>query len=162
MSLGTPTHQTPEELQREEQMDMIAKAAVTAGICGSMVYFLVPRGQEYVSVNQGLIGQYLGTAWMPLAGAGAGALMSVTSDVLHQAILSHIHTSEKWSNTAGAALGALTAAGGSYAGFRAMDPRFVQEQGVGPMRIMAIGVGSEIAGQMAYNNLIKPMLASTS
>ena len=70
MSLGTPTHQTPEELQREEQMDMVAKAAVTAGICGSMVYFLVPRGQEYVSVNQGLIGQYLGTAWMPLAGAG--------------------------------------------------------------------------------------------
>ena len=104
-------------------MDMIAKAAVTAGICGSMVYFLVPRGQEYVSVNQGLVGQCLGTAWMPLAGAGAGALMSVTSDVLHQAILSHIHTSEKWSNTAGSALGALTAAGGSYAGFRAMDPR---------------------------------------
>ena len=92
MSLGTPTHQTPEELQREEQMDMVAKAAVTAGICGSMVYvyFLVPRGQEYVSVNQGLIGQYLGTAWMPLAGAGAGALMSVTSDVLHQAILSRM------------------------------------------------------------------------
>ena len=87
---------------------------------------------------------------------------SLSADAFHDIVVPYISRDEKFSQISSGLVGAGTAAGSTALAYYALDPMFLSPQGVGAFEVMALGVASEMAGNYAWNTLIKPMVTATA
>ena len=89
--------------------------------------------------------------------AGATAAGSMASDIMHDVVLPHILKSERWSDTAGAALAGSTAVGSMYASAAITDPRLTGELGLA--RLIGLSLAAEAGGSYIFHSFVEPLMA---
>ena len=103
--------------------------ALTTGAIGGALMEIAYRGQD--TDMRGVLGQYLGTRPIYVAGAAAGIISSLTADAFHDIVVPYISRDEKFSQISSGLVGAGTAAGSTALAYYALDPMFLSPQGVG-------------------------------
>ena len=89
--------------------------------------------------------------------AGATAFGSMASDIMHDVVLPHILKSERWSNTASAALAGSSAVGSMYAAAAMTDARLTGELGL--MNLVGLSLAAEAGGSYIFHSFIEPIMA---
>ena len=88
---------------------------------------------------------------------GATAVGSMASDLMHDVVLPHILKSDRWSNTASAALASGTSVGSIYAASALTDPRLTGE--VGLMSLIGLSLAAEAGGSYIFHSFVEPLMA---
>ena len=87
---------------------------------------------------------------------GATAFGSMASDVMHDVVLPHILKSERWSNTASAALAGSSAVGSMYGAAAMTDSRLTGE--VGLVNLIGLSLAAEAGGSYIFHSFIEPLI----
>jgi ABC-type sugar transport system substrate-binding protein len=128
----------------------LMRGAVTAGVAYGTVQLLSPASAA-TKVKIGPINMSLGMAF-PLA-VGAGSLLA---SYTHDFVLSHIPQSERYATLESAAINAGLA-GGAGAGLVYLS-NTDKVTASGAVKMAALGIGSELAGNKIYESFVRPAL----
>ena len=88
--------------------------------------------------------------------AGATAVGSVASDLMHDLVIPHILKSERWSSTGGTALAGGTSVGSMYGAAYLTEPRIAAE--VGLLNLVGLALGAEAGGSYLFHSFIEPLM----
>ena len=88
---------------------------------------------------------------------GATAVGSMASDLMHDVVLPHIMKSDRWSNTASAALAGGTSVGSIYAASAMTDSRLTGE--VGLMSLIGLSLAADAGGSYIFHSFVEPLMA---
>ena len=152
---------TPPPLTTRDMTDSLGKAATNALVCGLGLRQMDRLGLMPSGPMTGIVGSRLTAAagndgvpnWQ--AGAVAGAMQSIGTDMLMDYVMPfaeqemHIDRPQQLIQKMGAA------AGGSLGAYYLLDPRYINNYGVG--KVAAIGAMAEMASSMAWP-YIRPMV----
>lgn len=89
--------------------------------------------------------------------AGATCVGSMASDIMHDVVLPHILKSDRWNNTASAALAGGTAVGSMYAAAAITDRRLTGE--IGLMSLIGLSLAAEAGGSYLFHSFVEPIMA---
>ena len=76
---------------------------------------------------------------------------------MHDVVLPQILKSDRWSNTASAALAGSTSVGSIYAASALTDPRLTGE--VGLMSLIGLSLAAEAGGSYIFHSFVEPLMA---
>ena len=93
----------------------------------------------------------------PMFAAGATAVGSIASDVMHDVVIPHILKSERWSDTAGAALAGGTSVGSMYAAAYLTEPALAGQLGL--VNLIGLALAAEAGGSYLFHSFIEPLMA---
>ena len=88
--------------------------------------------------------------------AGATAVGSIASDLMHDQVIHHILKSERWSSTGGAVLAGGTSVGSIYATAYLTDPRITTELGI--VNLIGLALAAEAGGSYLFHSFIEPLM----
>ena len=88
--------------------------------------------------------------------AGATAVGSIASDLMHDQVIPHILKSERWSSTGGAVLAGGTSVGSIYAVSYLTDERVIREGGI--MNIIGLALAAEAGDSYLFHSFIEPLM----
>ena len=92
----------------------------------------------------------------PMFAAGATAVGSIASDVMHDVVIPHILKSKRWSDTAGAALAGGTSVGSMYAASYLVEPALAGQLGI--VNVIGLALAAEAGGSYLFHSLIEPLV----
>jgi hypothetical protein len=93
----------------------------------------------------------------PMFAAGATAVGGIASDVMHDVVIPHILKSERWSDTAGAALAGGTSVGSMYAAAYLTEPALAGDLGL--VNLVSLALAAEAGGSYLFHSFIEPLMA---
>ena len=93
----------------------------------------------------------------PMFAAGATAVGSIASDVMHDVVILHILKSKRWSDTAGAALAGGTSVGSMYAAAYLTEPALAGQLGL--VNLIGLALAAEAGGSYLFHSFIEPLMA---
>ena len=134
-----------------KQIQQYAGKAATVGATGYALGRML-RGGQLLALPGGR------TISFDMFAGGATALGSIAADVMHDTVIPHILKSERFSDTASAAVAGGTSIGTMYAVAAATDPRIVAELGL--MNMVGLALGAEAVGGYVYHSVVEPVIAA--
>ena len=88
--------------------------------------------------------------------AGATAVGSIASDLMHDQVIPHILKSERWSSTGGAVLAGGTSVRSIYATAYLTDPRIATKLGI--VNLIGLALAAEAGGSYLFHSFIEPLM----